>query len=64
MTVGVATITDVENAKAAYEQANADYITAKNDVSNKNEALRTITGVIYPELSILKPVFPLISPDP
>ncbi len=62
--VGVATITDVDNAKAAYDGSIADYITAKNDLANVSENLRSITGVLYPSLNPLKRKIPLIMPTP
>ena len=64
LSVGVATITDVDNAKAAYDSAVADYITAKNDLANVHENLRSITGVLYSNLSPLKKTIPLIVPAP
>lgn len=62
--VGVATITDVDNARAAYDGAIADYIAANNDVANKVEDLRSITGKSYSALATLRTTIPLIMPKP
>lgn len=62
--VGVKTITDVYQARAQYESAVSEYITAKNDLSNKFEDLRAITGVLYKNLNPLKENLPLINPQP
>lgn len=62
--VGIKTITDVYTAKASFENSTADYITAIDRLQNDRENLRVITGVLYPDLSILSAHFPLISPRP
>lgn len=62
--VGVTTITDVDNAKASYDGAIADYITAKNDLANKKEDLIAITGQDNRFLAALKKTIPLITPRP
>lgn len=62
--VGVKTITDVYQARAQYEGAVSEYITAKNDLSNKFENLRAITGVLYKNLTPLKDNLPLVNPHP
>lgn len=64
LNVGVATITDVDNAKAAYDGSIADYIAAKNDLENVRENLRSITGILYSSLNPLKITIPLIMPAP
>jgi outer membrane protein len=62
--VGLKTITDVYNARAAYDEAIARYVTAKNDLANSKEDLRSITGVLYNDLDWLKQSFPLVRPSP
>lgn len=62
--VGVATITDVYNAKAYYDTSSSAYITALNEVRNKREDLRAITGIFYTSLNPLKVEIPLIMPAP
>ena len=64
--VGLIAITDVEEAKAGFDLANAQVIEAEIEVDNSWEALREITG-LYLDLATLKPLIadtPLISPEP
>ena len=61
--VGVKTITDVYNAKASYDTSVAEYVTAKNNVKDALEDLRTITGVLYTSLAGIK-TLPLVNPKP
>jgi len=64
LTVGLATVTDVSESKAAYDLSNATVINSKNNLTNSKERLREITG-IYPEvLSTLQADIPLVSPEP
>jgi outer membrane protein len=62
--VGVKTITDVYQARSDYETAVSAYISAKNDVANKFEDLRAVTGVLYHKLTPLKDNLPLVNPQP
>lgn len=62
--VGLIAITDVEEAKAQYDLAVADEITAVNDVENAWEAMQEITGLGPTELSRLQDDMSLLSPDP
>jgi len=62
--VGVKTITDVYQARAEYEASVSEYITAKNDLDNKFEDLRVITGKRYASLVPLKDNLPLVNPQP
>ncbi len=62
--VGLATITDVQDARARYDQANATEIQNRNTLSDKKEALREITGRFYPELRDLKSSIPMTMPKP
>lgn len=61
--VGVKTLTDVENAKAAYDTGRSEVVAAENNLLNKREDLRVITGIYYSQLSTLKQL-PLIKPQP
>lgn len=62
--VGIKTITDVYNAKAAYDSSIAEYVTAKNALENAKEDVRVITGVWYERLDGLKSNVTLNTPDP
>jgi len=62
--VGMVAITDVHEAKAAYDSAAAREIAAKNAVSAAEEALREITNRYTENLAKLGDKMPLVSPDP
>jgi len=62
--VGMVTITDVVESKAAYDISNAAVIDAKNEVANGKERLRETTGLYIDELAALKDESPLVSPEP
>jgi len=51
--VGLVAITDVQNARAQYDSVLASEVTARNDIDNKMEALRQVTGNSYFSLSSL-----------
>lgn len=61
--VGTKTITDVYNAKAAYDTAKAEYVQAKNSLSDQREDLRVITGHYYDHLKTVNEL-PLVKPHP
>jgi outer membrane protein len=61
--VGVKTLTDVANAKAAYDGAIADVVSAQTSLLDARENLRAITNVYYRQLSTLKRL-PLLRPKP
>ena len=63
--VGVATITDTNEAQAKYDQIVAQEILARNDLDNKRTALRAIIGRFPQALKKLGPGFdpPLPSPN-
>lgn len=48
--VGLIAITDVQEAQAGYDRAQAAEIGAENDVENANEALREVTANYYFDL--------------
>lgn len=62
--VGLAAITDVHDARARYEIAKAQEIDAENQLEDKQEALRELTGSRIEMLSPLSQSMPLITPDP
>lgn len=51
--VGMTAITDVHEAKAAYDLASADVITAENNLTNSYEGLRQLTGIEHKQLDLL-----------
>lgn len=62
--VGLDAITSVYNAQASYDAAVASEITAQNTLHDNQEALRQLTGQIYPSLDVLKIELPLLTPQP
>ena len=62
--VGMATITDVTEAQAAFDLANAAVIEAQNALANANEQLRETSGTYIDDLSGLQDDSPLVSPEP
>lgn len=62
--VGLATITDVHDAKARFETAEAQEIEAENSLQDKREALRELTGRPPESLARVGANMPLITPDP
>lgn len=51
--VGLVAITDVQNARAQYDQVLAQEVSARNNLDNSLESLRQITGQYYPQLAAL-----------
>lgn len=51
--VGLVAVTDVDNARAQYDSVLASEVSARNDLDNKVEVLRQITGRNYPRLASL-----------
>ena len=62
--VGLLSITDVEEAKAAHDLAVSDEILAQNEKDNALEALREVTGRYHRVLATLKENSPLLAPNP
>lgn len=62
--VGLIAITDVEEAKAANDQATATVIGAKRTLANTRDQLRELTGDSFDELSRPGDDMPLVTPDP
>lgn len=51
--VGLVAITDVQNARAQYDNVLANEVTARNNLDNAVESLRQVTGNYYPALASL-----------
>jgi outer membrane protein len=62
--VGLIAITDVDEAKARYDQSRAEVIVAQNDLDDANESLSEITGQPTGKLAELRPGVELRPPDP
>jgi outer membrane protein len=62
--VGLIAITDVDEAKARYDQSRAEVIVAQNDLDDANESLSEITGQPTGKLAELRPGVELKRPDP
>lgn len=62
--VGLAAVTDVHEARAAYDGARARVIVADNDLEDAREALREVTGAWFEEYARLLEDFPLDEPEP
>jgi len=62
--VGLVAITDVHEAQARYDLSVAQRIEAENDLNNRLEALRAITGQYHDVLSPLIEQTPLLPPEP
>ena len=62
--VGVATITDTNEAQARYDSIVAQEITARNDLDNRRALLRAIIGRMPRELKRLGPGFEPTLPEP
>lgn len=62
--VGLIAITDVQEARAAHDQAAAAVIQAKRSLATANELLRELTGESFDTLSAPVDDMPLKSPDP
>lgn len=62
--VGLVAITDVNESQASYDKSRADLITARNQLDNAWEALRTIVGPISVPLARLGDKLPLSPPEP
>lgn len=62
--VGLIAVTDVQDAKAASDQATAALIEAKRNLATTGERLRELTGDAYDELSKPGADMPLAAPNP
>ncbi len=64
LSVGLATITDVHDARARFQLARAQEIEAINEVRDRRQALREITGRIVRTIATVDRKAPLVEPDP
>ena len=62
--VGLATITDVHDARARYQLAVAQEIESQNILADQREGLRELVGRYVDQLARLSEAMPLVSPDP
>jgi outer membrane protein len=62
--VGLATITDVHDARARFQLAAAQEIEARNILADQREGLRELVGRYIEQLARLSEAMPLVSPDP
>ncbi len=62
--VGLIAITSVYQSQAAYDNVVAEEIAAQNDIINRREDLRAITGRYYDHLAGLRGEVPLVTPQP
>ena len=64
LSVGLATITDVHDARARFQLARAQEIEAINEVRDRRQALREITGRVIKAIATVDRKAPLVEPDP
>ncbi|MGH8136269.1 MAG: TolC family outer membrane protein, partial [Steroidobacteraceae bacterium] len=62
--VGLIAVTDVQEAKAAFDSATAALIQGKRNLATAQEQLRELTGSTFEELSRPGPDMPLAGPNP
>jgi len=62
--VGLVAVTDVQEARAAHDNATAGVIAAKRTLASASEALRELTGEAYTRLSKPSDDMPLDQPQP
>lgn len=62
--VGLIAITDVEEARARFDQARAQRISAENDLQVSFEVLQRLTGKRYESIDMLTSDMPVVSPRP
>ena len=62
--VGLISVTGVYDAKASYDRARADEIRDRNELQDRVEDLRAITGKYYDSVLGLKSHIPLVVPTP
>ena len=62
--VGLIAITDVQEAQAGFDRAQAAEISAENDIENASEALREVTANYDLDLAPLGEQLPLVVPEP
>jgi outer membrane protein len=61
---GLVAVANLHDAKARHALKDADVVAAQNDLDDKLQALRELTGKVYTRLKPLPESFPLDQPDP
>ena len=61
---GLVAIANLHDARARYAIKDADVVSAQNDLDDKQQALREITGKVFTRLKPLPDVIPLDQPEP
>lgn len=64
LSVGLATITDVHDARARFQLARAQEIDAINEVRDRRQALRETAGRVIRTIATVDRKAPLVEPDP
>jgi outer membrane protein len=62
--LGLATITDLSESQAGFDLANANVITAENELANSRERLLETSGLYLEGIAALKSDTPLVRPEP
>ncbi|MFG6136561.1 TolC family outer membrane protein [Halomonas sp. B23F22_10] len=62
--VGLIAITEVEEARASFDQSRADRIAAENDLQVSFETLERLTGQRYDSIDALQDAMPVNPPEP
>ncbi|MBB3141261.1 TolC family outer membrane protein [Halomonas organivorans] len=62
--VGLIAITEVEEARASYDQSRAERIAAESDLQVSFEALERLTGERYESIDALQETMPVTPPEP
>jgi outer membrane protein len=62
--VGLTAVTDVHEARASYDNARANAIVARNNLEDKKEGLRELTGRFFDDIDPLQETLPMVEPDP
>jgi outer membrane protein len=61
---GLVAIANLHDAKARYAVKDADVVAAQNDLDDKLQALRELSGKVFTRLKPLRDVIPLDQPEP
>lgn len=62
--VGIIAITDVQEARAVYDLATVNRIDAQSNLVNSYEALESLAGQTFSEISLLSQSFPIVPVEP
>jgi outer membrane protein len=61
---GIAAVANLHDARARFQIKESDLVAAKNDLDDKRQALREVTGRVFGELKPLQDQIPLDPPSP